>query len=185
MHLSDIVQRRRLAGTDSPHRLVGDCQTLALSVGVNAVLQLTGNDVYCPAGGTLALGLANTDNGMQRRAASSLGFCGDNCTVFAMELSPLRMAENHRGGSGIAQHLRRDVAGERTRSLPVAILAADGNSRSLGRLHCFRDQCRGRADENMSRCRFIRQGPAKSPNLSERSPYTVHFPVARKQHTRV
>ncbi len=64
-------------------------------------------------------------------------------------MPPFRMPDDDRDRAGIAQHLRREVAGEGAGRLGVAILGADRDRRALHQRREGREQRRRRTNHQV------------------------------------
>ncbi len=128
VHGGDILRRRRLAGADSPNRLIGDGCVGAVRSQGNAALDLGVADMGSMAGIALLLRLAHADDGDKAGAPGGRRLGRDHGIAFSMELAALGMAHNHRRGATVLQHLGRNVAGKGPAFFGVAVLPAQRES---------------------------------------------------------
>ena len=126
VHLGDVGDRRRQAGADRPHRLVGDdgvggvapCRAASRRAGGATTSSVS------PARRSPAVSPTQTMAASPARCAAS-ALALTSRVALAMVGAALGMADDHGRGAGVLQHLGGDVAGVGAAGRGVAILAAD------------------------------------------------------------
>ena len=125
MHRRDLGIGGRLAGADRPNRLISDGRVCGARARrddpANCVLQTCS---ALPASRSASVSPMQMIASRPARHAA-LALAATTASRLAMILATLGMSDDDGRRSGVPQHLRADVAGERTRSLSVAVLAAE------------------------------------------------------------
>ncbi len=181
MDIFDLGDGRGEAGADGPDRLIGQGERPSAQLLGNRTAHLPRDDFECPLRLTLIERLADTDDRLQTDPQRSPGLIGRQGVGLAVERPPLGMAEDHQAGSGVGQHLRRDVAGERPRRLDMAVLAAHQDVRSGHCLGQRRHQRGRRTDGHPGPGGLGAQGVGDGPRLGGRGGQAVHLPIAGDQ----
>ncbi len=88
------------------------------------------------------------------------------------------MPDDHAAASGVDEHARRNLAGERAFALPVQILRGDADGAAARGFHCRSERGEGRGDHDVAmRC----GGDERQERFEERARFRarlVHLPIA-------
>src|SRR5205085_12486137 len=75
--------------------------------------------------------------------------CADRSVAFVMIAAPLGVADDHRGCAGILEHLGREIAGECTGTLAMAVLRANPDWGAFREASEFHYEYRRRANHHL------------------------------------
>ena len=173
--LGDVGRGRRQAGADRPDRLVGDHQVGGGRAVRQRAVELAARRRRASRRRRARPRVSPTQTIAVRPARqAACALARTSASVSLCIGAPLGMADDHRLGAGVRQHLGRDIAGKGAGGLGVAVLPADrdpGARRVRGEA---RDQGRRRADHQVDlaakRGRALRRScRARRPRPSARS----------------
>ena len=169
----------RPAGADRPDRLIGDDGVGRGAGRRKRALELAPHDVERLAVPPLVPGLANADDRFQSGPMGRPGLGGDDGVALAVVGATFRMADDHRLGAGICQHLGGDVSGMGAVIVRVAILGAEQNGASGQHHGGLKEQRRRRTDQDIGvGPRAFRQTIEQRPDLGEIRAQAMHLPIA-------
>ena len=178
MRLLGDLGRRRLAGADRPDRLVGDDEVV---LGLEHP-HLPAEDVLGLARLALGLGLADARDDGQARVQRCTRSPRDAFVRLAEELAALRVADDGAVHAQLAEHLRRDLAGEGALRLPVHVLGGNGDVRSCQDLHRHGQRREGRTDGDVNAFEVGLVPSQLDAELGRLDRAFEHLPVACDEH---
>ena len=139
------LRRRGLAGADRPHGLVRDHQ---LVVGRENGHLAAQNGLRLPRF-ALCFGLTDARDHVEARSERGLDAPRDGLVGLAEVLPALGVADERSVHAELAQHRRRDLAGECALVGPVAVLREDADLGAGQRLHGLLERDERRADDDV------------------------------------
>src|SRR4029077_19587597 len=114
MGLGGELRRRGLAGSDSPHRFVGDDEPRGFfpGYGVESTQALATKDIFSQSSFSFFQHFTNADDGRESSLESSFEFEVHNVIGFTEVLAALRMADDYMGAADGEQHAWANLSGK-------------------------------------------------------------------------